>query len=156
MQLGVSFLVLLLQKLAANFVETWCYDVAYQWEELIKFWWWFSPGYGFWTSFIIAEYGILGDQLEFFIQSRKSAKWLMPARKWVHCFLADTQMRYWSVWKLRFESQITFGWGTQSSRGQMHLALVEVHTLWVLSCWHCADAHRRTSVWDKTGTLWVF
>jgi len=33
----------LLQKLSANFTETWRYDWAYQSEELVNFWWWSGP-----------------------------------------------------------------------------------------------------------------
>jgi len=41
----------LLKKWWADFVETWCYDWAYQSKELINFWWWSGPGHGFQVTF---------------------------------------------------------------------------------------------------------
>ena len=35
------------KKWFADFIETWCFDCAYQSDELIKFWWASGPGYGF-------------------------------------------------------------------------------------------------------------
>jgi len=32
---------------------SWCYDWAYQWEELINFWWWSGHGYGFQITFTL-------------------------------------------------------------------------------------------------------
>ena len=37
--ISVCLCVGLLQKSSAHFLETWCYDWAYQSEELINFWW---------------------------------------------------------------------------------------------------------------------
>jgi len=37
----------LLSKYRADFIETWCYDWAYQSEELINFWWGSGPRYGY-------------------------------------------------------------------------------------------------------------
>jgi len=48
---------------------------AYQSEELINFWWWSGPGYGFRMTFstflAILELGILGDLLAFHIHHRQ-------------------------------------------------------------------------------------
>jgi len=77
------------QKLSADFIETWCYDSAYQSEEMVNFWWWSGLGYGFRVTFplrsSIAEWGTLGDLGPITIRpthtvvgwfSRHSAKWL--------------------------------------------------------------------------------
>jgi len=40
---SLSLCVRLLQKLSADFTETWCYDWTYQSEKLINLWWWSGP-----------------------------------------------------------------------------------------------------------------
>ena len=54
-------------------IETWCYDWAYQSEELINFWWWSGPGFRFRITFPrpwpLRNRGFLGDLLAFLIKS---------------------------------------------------------------------------------------
>jgi len=62
----------------ANFIETWCYDWAYQWEESIIFWWWSSPGYGFRITFPLPP---ACQNMRISIGIREST------REWIHYIL---------------------------------------------------------------------
>ena len=91
-------------------------------EESIKFWWWSGPGYRFRFIFLfhqhcVGEYGIFKITGCF---SRTSVKWLVPTMEWIHYVfgqiqqIPDLDRSKTSV----FKYQITFGWGSQSSRGE--------------------------------------
>ena len=64
----------------ADFIETWCYDWAYQSEELINFWWGSALRYGFRINFEFSSPFISISHTVTGRFSRNLAKWLMPTR----------------------------------------------------------------------------
>ena len=127
-------------------------------EESIKFWWWSGPGYRFRFIFLfhqhcVGEYGIFKITGCF---SRTSVKWLVPTMEWIHYVfgqiqqIPDLDRSKTSV----FKYQITFGWGSQSSRGEeICLALTEVCTVRMPSSSSVISARQLRLVKDRAAQL---
>jgi len=86
-------------------LKTWYYDCAYQSQELINFWWWSGPGYGFRIIFPLPS-PLQNRKFYIFIStshtiaarfSRHSAKRLTPTRYPKHfgSDLADIRVLIW-------------------------------------------------------------
>ena len=91
-------------------------DWAYQSEELVNFWWWSDPGYGFRITFRLPS-PVRNRDFRRFISishtvtdrfSRHSAKWLMSIRQWIHNILIAIRQTFESesglIRKYWFES----------------------------------------------------
>ena len=112
---------------------------AYQFKELINFWWWSGPDIDSRSLFHFPHNCNTHDLLAFLIHDTHSAKWLTPTRYFIHNIMGVIPQISGSksglIRQIWFKCRITFGW---------NYALAEICPLWpvyrhVWIQWRCQD-----------------